>query len=72
MPAITGAGRVKTRWKSATESVTPIASMMIVRSAVTCGAIPENEAGEKYAAIETSTAQSGNKRVTRASMAGGP
>src|SRR5258708_34805538 len=72
MPATTGAGRVKTRWKSATDSVTPMASMMIVRSVVTCGAIPVNEAGEQYAAIETSTAQGGNKRVTRASMTGGP
>jgi hypothetical protein len=34
--------------------------------------MPANDAGEKYAATETSTAQSGNKRVTRASMTGGP
>lgn len=45
MPATTGAGRVKTRLKSSMDSVTPIDSMMIVSSVVTCGAMPVTEAG---------------------------
>ena len=45
MPAMTGAGRVKTRLKSSMESVTPIDSMMTVRSVVTCGAMPVTEEG---------------------------
>src|ERR1700761_7044256 len=72
MPAITGAGRVKTRRKSSMDSATPIDSMMIVSSVVTCGAMPVTDDGERYAKTEASTAHSGKRRVTRASMKSGP
>jgi hypothetical protein len=50
------------------KAVTPIANMMMVSNVVTCGAMPVNVAGEKYATTEMRTAQRGNKRVTRESM----
>jgi hypothetical protein len=40
----------------------------MVSNVVTCGAMPVNVAGEKYATTEMRTAQRGNKRVTRESM----